>query len=85
MKSDRKPPKAGAGRKLGSKNKFPTALKDKVLHAAKQLEEDGKDLFATAKEDPKWFWETFIKPMLPKEVWVQGGDNPLRFILEKQK
>jgi hypothetical protein len=56
------------GRPPGLKNKFPTALKDKVLHACACLEAEGKDLASCAVADPQWFWENFVKPMLPKEV-----------------
>lgn len=73
------------GRPKGIPNKFPAAIKDKVLHACAHLESIGKDLATVAAEKPEWFYETFLKPMLPKEVWIQGGDNPLRLILEKQK
>lgn len=71
---DNMPNKKGPGRPKGVKNAFPTALKAKVLFAAEQLEAEGKDLGACALKDPVWFWETFVKPMLPKEVnvGVQG-------------
>ena len=73
----------GAGRKPGSKNKFPSALKDKVLHACAHLEAEGKDLATVALENPSWFYENFVKPMLPKELAVTGDpNNPLRIILE---
>lgn len=64
-----------AGKKPGTKNKFPGALKDKVLHACGVLESEGKDLASCAIKDPEWFWETFVKPMLPKELWVSGTDG----------
>ena len=73
-------PPGNSGKPKGTKNKFPTALKDKVLHAAAVLEAEGKDLAAEAMKDPRWFWETFVKPMLPKEVWMTGDPSrPLTF------
>lgn len=68
------------GRPPGTKNKFPTALKDKVLHACAQLESLGKDLSSEATKDPRWFYENFVKPMLPKELWLAVDPNkPLTF------
>lgn len=78
------PPAAGMGRKAGSKNKFPTALKEKVLHACAHLEAQGKDLASCAEKDPPWFYENFVKPMLPKDVVVSGDkDNPLLVTITK--
>jgi hypothetical protein len=65
----------GKGRPKGSKDKFPQALKAKVLFAAAQLEANGMDLGTEALKDPKWFWETFVKPMLPKEVDINLEGN----------
>jgi hypothetical protein len=79
----RKPPPPGPGRPKGMKNKFPTALKDKVLHACAHLESQGKDLSTIAANKPEWFWETFIKPMLPKELALSGKDGkPLCVIIK---
>jgi hypothetical protein len=75
--------KPGPGRPKGLKNKFPTALKEKVLFAAAELERNGKSLSDEADKDPKWFWEHFVKPMLPKEVNVLQ-DTELRVIITKR-
>jgi hypothetical protein len=84
MGSGRKSMPAGPGRPKGCKNKFPIALKDKVIHACEVLEAEGKDLATCALADPVWFWETFVKPMLPKEVLVSGDpDNPLTLLLQR--
>lgn len=64
-----------AGSRKGIPNKFPTALKEKVLHAAARLEAEGKDLGACAVANPEWFWENFVKPMLPKDVQVDVKGN----------
>lgn len=63
------------GRPKGSKNKFPSAIKDKVLLACAKVEASGQDLGTLAVEDAKWFFETFVKPMIPKELWVSGTDG----------
>lgn len=72
------------GRPKGAKNKIPTSLAGKVLHACEQLEKIGKPLSVEAEGDPKWFYETFVKAMLPKDFKFSGDDeNPLRIIIEK--
>jgi hypothetical protein len=78
--------KGNPGKPKGAKNKFPIALRDKVLNACSKLEAAGSDLATEALKDPKWFWETFVKPMLPKEVFVSGNkDNPLVVFIQKLK
>lgn len=72
--------KGNPGRTPGTKNKFPTALKDKVLHACARLESQGKDLASIAEKKPEWFFENFVKPMLPKELWLAvDPSKPLTF------
>ena len=81
-----KPGQSGnpAGKPKGTKNKFPTALKEKVLHACAHLEAEGKDLATVALNDPTWFYENFLKPMLPKEMAISGDkDNPLLILLQR--
>lgn len=58
----------GAGRPKGSKDKISRNLKQLVLDAAEKLEAEGKSLYDEAVQDPKWFYQNFVKPMLPKEV-----------------
>jgi hypothetical protein len=60
------------GRPKGSKDKIPRALKDKVLTIAQQLEAEGKGLLDCARNDPPWFYQNFVKAMLPKEVDVKA-------------
>ena len=80
----KKPPPPGPGRPLGLKNKFPTALKEKVLHACAHLEANGRDLATEALKNPPWFYENFVKPMLPKDVVFSGDkDNPLLVTIRK--
>jgi hypothetical protein len=57
-----------AGRPKGAKNKLPRNLVDRVLGISANLEEQGKGLQDCAEKDPKWFFENFIKPILPKNV-----------------
>ena len=59
---------AGPGRKKGSKNKLPKGLREKVLAITEQLEAEGKGLDDEARADPKWFYENFVKPLLPKKI-----------------
>lgn len=66
---------AGPGRPKGSKDKITKNLKQMVLDAAEQLEKDGKGLQVEADKDPKWFFANFLKPMLPKDIIVQGDEN----------
>lgn len=57
-----------AGRAKGVPNKFPSAVREKILHACAQLEAEGKDLGSIASAKPEWFFENFIKVLAPKEV-----------------
>lgn len=64
--------KGGPGKPKGSKDKFPRALGEKILFVANKLEEDGKDLYTLAQDKPEWFWEVFVKPMLPKDLMIRS-------------
>jgi len=66
VKGQPKPPLNG--RKKGTKNKFPSSLAAKVKRAMEPLKKKGKDLATLICQDSKWFAETFIKTMLPKEI-----------------
>ena len=64
------------GRPKGAKKKLPRELVRKILAVTEYLEAKGKSLTAEAEKDPKWFYETFLKPMLPKRVNVEEtGDS----------
>jgi len=56
------------GRPRGAKNKLPRDLVDRVLEISANLEEQGKGLQDCAEKDSKWFFENFLKPILPKSV-----------------
>lgn len=70
-----KPGERRGGRAPGTPNKLPRDLKEKVLAIADALEAEGKGLEDCAREKPEWFYENFLKPMLPKNVDLnaQGG------------
>lgn len=59
---------AGPGRPKGSKNKIPGDLKERVMRIVEELDAKGKGLTDCANQDPKWFFENFVKPLLPKNV-----------------
>lgn len=66
-----------AGRKKGAKDKLPQDIKNRVLAVIEELDnEPGKSLSDCAKEKPFWFWETFGKALLPKDIKV---DADVRF------
>lgn len=66
------------GRPKGSKDKFSRDLKQRVIDCWERLAAEGKDLFDEAEQDPKWFYQNFVKVMLPKDVNVGGQeDNPI--------
>ncbi len=58
----------GPGRPKGVPNKRNAILRDLIMDIHKDLENKGKGLTECAKQNPKWFYENFIKPMLPKEI-----------------
>jgi hypothetical protein len=60
------------GRPRGAKNKIPKNLVDQVLQIAADLEKHGKGLQDCAEKDPRWFFENFLKPMIPKNVALAG-------------
>lgn len=70
--------KRGPGRPKGSKDKLPREIKQRVIDVWDKLEKGGKSLHVEAKKDPKWFYQNFVKPMLPKDVVVAGDpEKPL--------
>ena len=86
QKNDNVAGKPGPGRPKGSKDKIPQDLKKRVLAVWAQLEAEGKGLHEEAKKKPAWFYENFLKPMLPKNVDI-GSDGPivLKVIYEQPK
>jgi hypothetical protein len=48
---------------------------DRVLEISANLEEQGKGLQDCAEKDPRWFYENFLKPMIPKNVLLGGTEQ----------
>jgi hypothetical protein len=76
------------GRPRGAKNKVPKDLVERVLQISADLDEQGKGLQHFAEKDPKWFFENFLKRIIPKNVsvaraepvtievrWVKAGEH----------
>lgn len=66
------------GRRPGAKPKIPLNLKELIMKAM-ELQPGGalKWLHGLAAEDPKWFFEHAVKPMLPRDTGmrVSGTDG----------
>jgi hypothetical protein len=81
-------PGAGPGRPKGSKDKITRNLKARVLEVWDKLKKEDKDLYDVAKENPEWYYQNFVKPMLPKDIEVSGDGEGFKFTLvldEKKK
>lgn len=63
------------GRPRGAKNKLPRTLVERVLEISASLEALGKGLQDIAEKNPKWFFENFLKPMIPKNVMLEGSEQ----------
>lgn len=71
--------KLATGRPKGSRNKLSTDIRQTVLDTWAELqgndtEEKKTSLRGLAHENPQWFYD-FVKPMLPKEIFVSGELN----------
>jgi len=60
------------GRPKGSKNKLRTDLVQHILEIAEYLKENNIGLKDTAEKNPKWFFEHFLKGLIPKNIEVEG-------------
>lgn len=70
------------GRPRGVKNKLPGELKKKILAICDNLDKEGKGLEDCAREEPRWFYENFLKVLVPKGVEVSGVDGePIETVL----
>lgn len=66
------------GRPKGSKDKISRDVKTRIMQVWDELAKEGKDLYDEAVGDPKWFYQHFVKGMIPKDIAVSGDeDNPL--------
>ena len=63
-----------AGRPRGARNKHPRDLVERVLQISADLDEQGKGLQHCAEKDPKWFFENFLKRIIPKNVSVAAAE-----------
>ena len=61
------------GRPRGAKNKLPRDLVERVLQISADLDAQRKGLQDCAEQDPKWFFENFFKPILPKNLNLEGN------------
>jgi hypothetical protein len=63
-----------AGRPRGAKNKIPKNLVTQILEIAADLDKNAKGLRHCAMENPRWFFENFLKLLIPKTVSAVGSD-----------
>jgi hypothetical protein len=64
------------GRPRGTKNKTPVELVKEIMEIAGKLKDEDKGLLDCAKQNPKWFYENFLKPIIPKNVDINFEDLP---------
>ena len=70
------------GRPKGAKNKLSRNLVDRVLEISAKLEEQGMGLQECAEENPRWFFENFLKPMIPKNITL---DKPEQIVIRVEE
>jgi hypothetical protein len=63
------------GRPRGAKNKLPRNLVDRILEISAKLEEQGMGLQECAEESPRWFFENFMKSMIPKNIALDKSEQ----------
>jgi hypothetical protein len=69
------------GRPKGTKNKTPADLVAEINRIACKLKSKKKGLAQVAEQNPKWFFENFVKPMIPKNIEIeQASDFILKII-----
>ncbi len=56
-------------------------IRTRVVDVWRQLEAEGKGLYACAKKDPVWFFTMFVRPMIPKDNSSGAGVDNLHFHL----
>jgi hypothetical protein len=70
------------GRPKGVKNRLPRDLVERVLQISADLDDRGKGLGTCAEKDPFWFFQNFVKPILPKNVSPETDDTATRATIE---
>ena len=83
MPRGRKDMPPGPGRPKGLKNKITTDLKQLVLDTLEKLQKEGKGLTEEAQKDPRWFFEHFVKPMLPKDIKIDPGEDLINLLKDR--
>jgi hypothetical protein len=61
------------GRQKGTPNKLPRGLVERLVEIDNDLEAKGLGLGVQAEKDPKWYFENFAKPRIPKNVTLEGS------------
>jgi len=75
------------GRPFGSKNKLRQPLVAEILDIAAELKNQNIGLRQQALLDPKWFCETFLKNMIPRNIDVTGSisiEDVLRSLADRR-
>ena len=62
------------GRPKGAKDKISSDIRQRVIDVWNQLEKTpGKSLASLSKTEPKWFFDTFGRALLPKDIKLDGS------------
>jgi hypothetical protein len=62
------------GRPKGARNKLPRDLVERIMRIADDLEAQGKGLLECAKQNPFWFYTTFVRPLIPKNAQLDTSE-----------
>ena len=54
---------------------MPRQALEKILFVCAKFEAEGKDIYTVYQDDPKRFYEIFVRPILPKEVVLTGPEG----------
>ena len=80
------------GRPKGAKNKISGSIKDQVIECWDKLQKNPKlSLYGMAKNNPEWFYATFGRALIPRQIDVDatvGGDltiQVVKFVDENNK
>ena len=78
--------KPGPGRPKGSKDKLSRNIRERVIQVWDKLEKTpGKSLLVLAKKDPVWFFNTFGKALIPKEITGDISVTSALYLTPKQE
>ncbi len=63
----------GKNRKKISNLERSASIRQRIMDVWDELElDEAGRLISLAKDQPKWFFETFVKPMIPKDVTMDA-------------